>query len=372
MTMNIRHDYLIFVIALVCVIGLLVGIRVHNQKAGEVFEIANIIPIPRSKVDPVYAKGIYLTAYSANDPEIRARMIELINATELNSVVVDIKDYTGKILYDRSEYEGVWISRNTMDDPVSVIQDFHDHGIYVIARQTVMQDPAYAQAYPEFAISRAGGGIWRDYKGLAWVDPTKKEIWDYNIEIAKHAIDLGFDEINFDYVRFPSDGPMASARYAGSFERKSDIMSEFYRYMYENLEDEPAYISFDLFGLTLDNREFDLNIGQRMMDVTDYAHYVSPMIYPSHYPNGYAGVANPAAYPYAVINKTMTAGQQHYASSTGALMRPWLQAFNIGAVYNAQRIRDQIRAVEEQPNTAGWFLWNARNYYTDKGLLPAQ
>jgi len=218
------------------------------------------------------------------------------------------------------------------------------------------------------AVKTPGGGLWYDYKGLAWVDPTQQEIWDYNIKIAQHTIDLGFDEINFDYVRFPSDGDLSRARYAETFSVRSDIMGKFFAYMHEHLKDEPAYISYDVFGLTMDNNDFDLNIGQRMQDILPYADFVSPMIYPSHYPSGYAGISNPAAYPYDIISTTMTAGQQHMTTSTVAAYRPWLQAFNIGATYNAQRIRDQIRAVEEQPHTAGWLLWNARNVYSSKGL----
>lgn len=328
----------------------------------------HVIEEVRQKVEPVFAKGIYVTAYTAQDPTRRQNIIDLINRTELNAVVIDIKDYTGYILYDRPDFDGVWLANAVMDDVKSIIDDFHAHGIYVIARQTVMQDPVYAKTHPSLAVQRVGGGIWSDYKGLSWVDPTQQEIWEYNVEIARHAIELGFDEINFDYVRFPSDGDLRVARYSRDFVSRADIMREFYAYMWDQLQDEPAYISFDLFGLTLDNKDFDLNIGQRMVDVVPHAHYISPMIYPSHYPSGYLGIDNPAGEPYRVISRTMSAGQQHFSSSTTALMRPWLQAFNIGAVYDAQKIRDQIRAVEEQDNVAGWFLWNARNVYTDAGL----
>ncbi|MAG11897.1 MAG: hypothetical protein CMI52_03770, partial [Parcubacteria group bacterium] len=196
--------------------------------------------------------------------------------------------------------------------------------------------------------------------------------WDYNLKIAQHTIDLGFDEINFDYVRFPSDGNLATARFALNGKKKSEVMYDFFMYMYEHLKDEPAFISYDVFGLTMDNTDFDLNIGQRAVDILPYSDFVSPMIYPSHYPSGYAGFENPAANPYGVIKATMTAGQQHMTTSTVAAYRPWLQAFNIGAVYDAQKIRDQIRAVEEQPKNAGWLLWNARNVYSNKGLELAE
>ncbi len=325
--------------------------------------------VPREEV---VAKGLYLTGYSANNPKKRAEIIELIESTELNAVVVDVKDYTGYILYDRPEGEdGVWLSKSILDDPRAVVKDFQDHGIYVIARQTVFQDPIYAQTVPHVAV-RSGEGLWRDYKGLAWVDASQQEVWEYNLKIAQHTIDLGFDEINFDYVRFPSDGNLAAAKFALDGRKKSEVMHDFFAFMYEHLKDEPAFISYDVFGLTMDNNDFDLNIGQRAQDILPYADFVSPMIYPSHYPNGYAGYDNPAANPYGVIKKTMTLGQQHMTTSTVAAYRPWLQAFNIGATYDAQKIRDQIRAVEEQPKNAGWLLWNARNVYSTKGLELAE
>lgn len=332
------------------------------------FQIPEIIEI-KKKPEAINARGLYLTAYSANDSKKRAEIIELIKNSILNSVVVDIKDYTGYIMYERPDYNDLWISKKILENPRDMIDDFHKDGIYVIARQTVFQDPILAETRPELAVKNSDGNLWQDYKGLKWVDPTKREIWDYNLEIAKHAISLGFDEINFDYVRFPSDGDMKKIQYSRDFENRTDIMSEFYEYLGERLKDEPAYISLDFFGLVLDNNEFDLNIGQRLKDALTRVDYVCPMTYPSHYPSGYLGFSNPADYPYEVIKNGLNLSEHHFATSTArARLRPWLQAFDIGAVYEQEKIQAQINAVEENIYSSGWFLWNARNVYDKKGI----
>src|SRR3989338_7204052 len=172
--------------------------------------------IDRVKAKPITVKVLYLTASSAASSRTRQRIIELIKETELNSVIIDIKDYTGNILYD-SDLDLVNqldTERVVMREVKEIINEFHNADIYVVARQTVFQDPALAQAQPEWAITTEGGGLWRDYKGLSWVDPTKPEVWQYNFAVAREASKLGFDEINFDYVRFPSDGNIRTAVYA--------------------------------------------------------------------------------------------------------------------------------------------------------------
>lgn len=323
------------------------------------------------KPEQIEAKGIYLTAYSAAKESSRDRYIDLINSTELNAVVVDIKDYTGYLLYD-SDVELVnelGTEKNRLGDVEAVIDAFHEHDIYVIARQTVFQDPILAQKKPEWAIAAKSGGLWRDHKGLAWVDPTRTEIWDYNVDIAKEAIALGFDEIQFDYVRFPSDGNMSNVVYTNGDKPRHDVMGEFYAYLDEQLSSEPAYISLDLFGFVMERHD-GMSIGQRLEDAVDHVDYISPMMYPSHYPPGHLGLQNPAAAPGIVIDNGMKKGMPYFEQEQ-AKPRPWLQAFNIGAVYGAANIRAQIDAVEKYTD-GGWLLWNAANRYSSAGLELAQ
>ena len=325
----------------------------------------------REKPPRQIAKGLYLTASSANNPKKLAEIIDLLNRTELNTVVIDIKDYTGNVLFDSqiTLVKDLNLKKNAFTDLAATIQKLHDNNIYVIARQTVFQDPILAGQKPEWAIKSKRGGLWHDHKGLAWVDPTKKEVWKYNAALAKEAADFGFDEINFDYVRFASDGNMNDVVYEIKDKKRYEVMGEFFRFLSKALDKKPVWISLDMFGFAMERTgENDMNIGQRLVDALDVVDYISPMMYPSHYPSGHLGLANPAAFPGLVIENGMIQGGPFFADAR-AEVRPWIQAFNIGAVYDAAKIRAQIDAVEKYPN-AGWLLWNAANRYSDAGLFP--
>ena len=324
----------------------------------------------REKSPLIKVKGLYLTAYSAGSPKKIDEIIRLIDKTELNAVVIDIKDYSGIVLYDSQIklVNDLKTDEKRLGDVKSLIKKLHAKNIYVIARQTVFQDPILAQKKPEWAIKNKSGNLWRDNKGLAWVDPSKKEVWAYNVAIAKEAIDFGFDEINFDYVRFPSDGNMSQAVYAAGGEKKYEVMKKFYHFLNIKLSNEPAWVSLDMFGFVMEKTGLDdMNIGQRIADAVDEVDYISPMMYPSHYPSGHLGLKNPAQYPEKVFESGMKLGMPNFVDKR-AKVRPWIQAFNLGAVYDAQKIRGQIDVIEKYTD-AGWLMWNASNRYTDSGLL---
>lgn len=312
-------------------------------------------------------KGLYLTAYSAGSPQKVEAIIDLIRGTELNAVVIDIKDYSGFVLYDSAVplVNELSLEDDRLGDIAAIIQTFHDHDIYVIARQTVFQDPILAEKKPEWAIKSTYGGLWRDHKGLAWVDPTIQDIWEYNMDIAREAVSFGFDEINFDYVRFPSDGNMSLVVYTTADKPRHDVMGEFYAFLGDSFETLPAWVSIDQFGFVMERHD-GMSIGQRLEDAVDHIDYICPMMYPSHYPSGHLGLVNPAAHPYMVIDNGMQKGVPYFEDARAAV-RPWIQAFNIGAEYGATNIRAQIDAIEQYDN-AGWLLWNAANRYTAAGL----
>lgn len=317
----------------------------------------------------IKVKGLYLTAYSAGSAKKMDEIISLVKATELNAVVIDIKDYSGLVLYDSDivTVDNLQTEDDRLGDVGALIKKLHDNHIYVIARQTIFQDPVLAEAKPEWSIKKKSGGVWRDKKGLAWVDPTQREVWEYNLAIAKEAIKFGFDEINFDYVRFPSDGNMSEVVYTVGDRKKFEVMADFYRFMNTRLANEPVWLSLDLFGFVMEkDGEDDMNIGQRLSDTVDNADYVCPMMYPSHYPSGHLGLSNPADYPALVFENGFQKGAPK-AEGHRAQIRPWIQAFNLGAIYNAEKIRAQID-VAEKYSDAGWLLWNASNRYTDAGL----
>ncbi len=327
---------------------------------------SNQIAIAKKSYKPDYVRGIYLTAYSAGNDNFRENIISSMQESRINSVVIDIKDYSGYILYPSSlpEVQAINASKDRMSDVKKVIDDFHAIGVYVIARQTVFQDPVLAYARPETAVKTKNGNIWLDNKGLAWVDPASREVWEYNLAIAKEAVILGFDEINFDYMRYPSDGNMGNLKYNIPEDKtKAQVLNEFFDYLSDNLSDITT-ISIDTFGLVMDHTDdgYDLNIGQRLTDIADYFDYVCPMMYPSHYPLTYLGYENSAEHPGAVISYGLEISREAMQNKR-AKIRPWLQAFNLRAIYTQAMIEAQETATENVTSTAGWLLWNARNYY---------
>lgn len=315
---------------------------------------------------PEFVRGIYLTAYSAGSESYRKTLLESLKDSRINSVVIDIKDYSGYILYD-SQVETVKeinASRNRMPELEKIIEEFHQAGIYTIARQTVFQDPVLAPAKPDTAMKTQNGNIWHDNNGLAWVDPKNKDVWEYNLAIANEAIELGFDEINFDYMRYPSDGNMYNLVYDLPEEKtKAEVLNEFFKFLSDNLSDK-AKISIDMFGLVMDHTDddYDLNIGQRVVEAADHFDYVCPMMYPSHYPLNYLGYANSAEHPGPVIAYGLRISEEALKDKR-AKVRPWIQAFHMRATYDSAKIEAQVEAVENATTTEGWLMWNARNYY---------
>ena len=365
-----KSPYLHFILfaSMGCMVFIFVAHVWHQtSRAQENVRIASAIP--KEKPPRQVVKGVYLTAYSANNPKKVDEIIDLIGKTELNAVVIDIKDYSGHILYDSNLdiVNTLGTENKQMHNLQAMIKKLHDHHIYVIARQTVFQDPLLAEKKSEWAIRSKQGGLWHDKKGLSWVDPTREEVWRYNVAIAKEAIRLGFDEINFDYVRFPSDGDMSDVVYTNGNKRRYEIMHEFYAFLHTELGQEPAWISIDMFGFAMEKEGTnDMNIGQRLVDAVTEVDYICPMMYPSHYPPGHLGFDNPAEHPGEVIEHGMQKGVPRFKYGRAAV-RPWIQAFNLGAVYDADKIRAEIDAVEKYSD-AGWLLWNASNRYSDAGL----
>ncbi len=342
----------------------------------EVVEIDKKLQNPPEEV-----KALYVTAWSTTLPDRVDGFIDLIKKEKLNAVIIDVKDYSGYIAYDIEnetvlKYEAKKVIIPDVDD---LIQKFHDNDIYVIARVTVFQDPILAVARPDLAIkNKATGGLWKDNSGLAWIDPASIEARDYIVKIAKDASERGFDEINFDYIRFPSDGRLSQMSfpfYDSEVQTKREAMKEVFEHFRENLPD--LVISVDLFGLATVNKD-DLGIGQTIEDAFENFDYICPMVYPSHYANGFIGFQNPAQHPYEVVKYSINHAVERLEAyrvaqeenSEGqkkslAKIRPWLQAFDIGAVYGPNMIRAQIDASNEAGGV-GWILWNASNRYSTR------
>ena len=329
-------------------------------------------PISEHIKTPASVKGIYMTSWVAGTKDWREDLVNLIQKTELNALVIDIKDYSGKLSFEPKGQSlrqfGSWERR--IPDIKDFIKELHQKGIYAIARIAVFQDPFMVKKRPDLAVKTSSGSVWRDYKGLPWIDPCAKEYWDYIILIAKEAERAGFDELNFDYVRFPSDGNMKNIRYqfCDQSKEKADLLEDFFAYLSSRLKGLEIPISADLFGMVTVNTD-DLNIGQVLEKAAPYFDYICPMVYPSHYPSGFNGYKNPALYPYEIIYQAMASSSERLlaASSTPHKLRPWLQDFDLGAVYDAEMVKKQMQAVYDT-GLSSWLLWDPANKYTRKAL----
>jgi len=317
---------------------------------------------------PEPLKALYMTACVAAAPVWRESLKRLIQNTELNAVVVDIKDYSGNISFRQGA--NCYIS-----DLKDFIDRLHASEIYVIGRVAVFQDPIYTKIYPELAVKSKLGGIWKDHKGLSFIDVGAKPYWDYILEISHEAYALGFDELNFDYVRYPSDGNMEDTEYSWTVgtSTKPEMLESFFSYLHQNLKDTGIKMSVDIFGMTTTVTS-DMGIGQVLEKTLPYFDYVSPMVYPSHYPSGWNGFSNPAEHPYEVIKIAMGSGREreitfNNGTSTPSKLRPWLQDFDLGATYGSDKIQAQIEATYDA-GLSSWMLWAASNNYTEEALLP--
>ncbi|MFA6227683.1 MAG: putative glycoside hydrolase [Patescibacteria group bacterium] len=345
----------------------------ESQQIAEEEISTAIKPLPT----PVKVKGIYMTGYAFSNSKFRQQLIDLAENTELNALVIDFKDPAGKLMFKpQDELLKNWpLSKTSLayNDYQQIITDLQNKNIYTIARITTFQDPTAVAAFKNLALKNINGGIWLDNRGISWLDMTNPDSWDLVVRQAREAKEIGFDEIQFDYIRFPSDGNIKTISY-GNFppnKKRFEILNDFFSYLKTQLKDIGVPLSIDLFGLTYWQRsdpEYDLGIGQRLTDAAQYFDYISPMVYPSHYYSGIMGFDNPAAHPYEIVNKALRDGNLMIATaSSTAQSRPWLQDFNLGATYTASMVRAQIKAVDDN-NASGWLLWNAGNRYTSGAL----
>jgi hypothetical protein len=346
---------------------------------------------------PSMVKALYYTSWSAGVHSRMEHALALIHANDLNAVVIDLKDSSGRVAFETSSplVKRIGSEQNRIGDLRQLVQHLHQEGIYVIGRIAVFQDQHLITVRPDLAVRDAGGGIWRDRRGLGWVDPSSREVWEYVAEVAREAAKVGVDELNFDYVRFPSDGSLSSMRYPfynEQQESKHQVIHNLFAFLAEALAPTGKVRSVDLFGLAT-VRPDDLGIGQILEDALLYFDYVCPMVYPSHYARGFLQFRNPAAYPYEVIHyslATALAREDRFArmiapitqdsfSAIGdpslppvklARLRPWLQAFDLGAVYSPTMIHKEMQSVYDVGLRSGWYLWNPSNVYDPGSLEP--
>ena len=342
-------------------------VKLDFRERESVAEVKKTITLPET------VRAIYLTSTSAANSKKMDSIIGLADRSGLNAVVIDIKDFSGYVAYDSSVSQAKEYKTERIDikDIDSLVKQLHGHDIYSIARITVFQDPALVRARPDWSVkNKYTGRPWMDRKGLSWIDPACRECWPYYSAIAKDALDRGFDEINFDYIRFPSDGDMSALVFTfwNQEQSRTQVLNDFFRFMRSELGD--ARLSVDMFGFVTTRTE-DFGVGQVMEDAFEYFDYISPMFYPSHYPPNFLGFPNPAAKPYEVIHYTMkSAGErlkifQEKTGNKRPHIRPWLQDFDLGADYTQAMVEAEIKATQDALGDLynGFMLWNARNVY---------
>lgn len=311
---------------------------------------------------PRHVHGVYSTSWIAGTSRIQ-QIIRFIKQANLNSIVIDMKDDTGTISFPSTNPLAQEIGAGSHRIPKlkELVAQLRREGIYPIARIVVFKDPILARKHPEWAVKDVHGGLWHDRKGMIWVDPNNRQVWKYNLDIAKEAVAMGFSEIQFDYVRFLSDGKISDCVYPFSKgEPKEDVIRNFLLYSKKELNAKGVPLSADIFGLVLSMKD-DLNLGQQLEKIATAVDYISPMVYPSHYPRGSFGYKDPDSYPYEVVLKAFQDGNIRIRGSQ-AKFRPWLQDFDLGHHYGAEQLQAQIKALQAN-GINDWLFWNPSNRY---------
>ncbi len=323
------------------------------------------------QLKPFLPKALYLTVYGIGDKKIRESALKLIEDTEMNSLVIDVKGDRGIIPYRSSVPLAKEIGAQqviTVKDIKSAVKTLHDRGIYTIARIVVFKDNLLGLARPDFAIKTANGKIWRDRENLVWVDPSKREVWDYAISVAKEAAEIGFDEIQFDYVRFPDHKGLVFG-IANTEENRISHISGFLGEARRRLAPYNVFVSADIFGYVAWNLD-DTQIGQRIDQIAPAVDYISLMLYPSGFQWGIPGYRNPVANSNKIVYLSLKRARER-TNLPPVRFRPWLQAFRDYAFdrrhFTEVEIREQIKAAEDF-SSDGYMLWNPRNVYSPLGL----
>ena len=331
------------------------------------------------------AKGLYVnTSYlgRGNYPTID-ELIDLVDRTELNAMVIDIKDDYGSILFDAQHplvnelgSEVVYIK-----DLPAFVAKLKEHDIYCIARIVCFKDKVATNKNPEIAVRNHDGSVYVDKENESWLNPYDERAWEYIVEIAKEAAEAGFDEINFDYLRTSAYGSFTQADFGGLNEGKTkiDAITGFVKYACQNLKPLGVFVSGDVFGTIINSRVDGESIGQSYVELSRYLDYICPMVYPSHYSFGYGGLKSPDTKPFQLLLMEMKSSVKKLSEIPEgehcAEVRPWLQDFTANWLgtgrylnYGAQELRAQISATY----SAGydeWLLWNAGMFFTEEGLL---
>lgn len=324
-------------------------------------------------------EGIYVTAPTAGTDYL-THLIELADTTEINAMVIDVKDDHGKISYhmDSAMAKEIGSTTNTIADIDLLIKTLKDKNIYLIARIVAFKDPFLAEKRQDLAVKNPDGSLFRDSNGEAWVNPYKRDVWNYLAEVASEAAKAGFDEVQFDYIRFSTGLGISKADFGEESKviTKEEIITEFTKYIYETLKPLGVFVAADVYGTIINSSVDAALVGQNYVEMAKYLDYICPMIYPSHFGEGNYGIKYPDLEPYNIINKVLTVSKEKLdqipEGEHKAIVRPWLQDFTASWIkhyknYGAEELRAQIDGVYSVGYDE-WLLWNAASNYTEEGL----
>lgn len=351
--------------------GDVVGVRASGYRREEVAARQLAGSGAAIRLEPFVPKALYLSFYGIGTSALRTPALRLIAETELNALVIDVKGDRGMVPYPSAVPLAARVGAQdviTIEDAKALLAALKAKGIYLIARIVVFRDDRLARARTDLAVKAPGSGPWRDREGLAWSDPFQREVRDYNIDLAVEAASHGFDEIQFDYVRFPDAKRLV---FAGPNTRKDRVQAieDFLVEARRRLVPYNVFLSADVFGYVCWNVD-DTGVGQVLETFAPQLDYLSPMLYPSSFQFGIPGYRNPVQHPYEIVYLSLSKAEAR-TGLPGSRFRPWLQAFRDYAYdhrpFGAAEIRAQIRAAEAAGSN-GWMLWNPHNTYSGDGL----
>lgn len=399
---------------------------VEKEDPGNLQPEENLKEQERPKV-----RGIFVTGPMAGTDNME-NLIDLVDRTELNAMVIDIKNDEGRVTYNMEipSVQDAGSYRRYIRDMEALIRKCKEKDIYLIARIVAFKDPYMEQAKPEWCIHNKDGSLFKDKDGMTWLDPHNKQVWEYLLDIATEALDIGFDEIQFDYMRFSTDSGMENVDFVQkeAEEDRRQIITDFVKFASDIIHESGGAISADVYGVVIDSERDQKIVGQDYVELSKYLDYISPMVYPSHYGPYNYNIPVPDAEPYRLVLTAMQASRKVMAGvdalqevnnlesgnldaesivtantvsgnmqtedmteneeeeysmedlaalepmdGVKAQVRPWLQDFTATWVkghisYGADEIRAQIQGVYDA-GYEEWILWNASNRYTEEGLM---
>ncbi len=349
------------------VVGGVIATHVHGHKTVRAAARAPQAPTPQvlqPRPLPAEVRGLHVTMALAGLPGKLNEYVAM-KAAGLNTIELDVKDENGDVGFPVDVPLAKRIgSAKRYYNAQRAVATIHAAGLYLVGRVVTFEDPALAAGAPQLAIRRADGSRWLNNAGLGWTNPYDQRVWKYNVDIAEQAAKLGFDEIQFDYVRFPSDGDISQIRYPGKHAQPMGwTIPMFAKYAQERLKPLGVRISVDVFGLSATR---NLGIGQFPRRIAPYVDAIYPMVYPSHYVSGEYNIINPDSRPGTTVAYSLRDFRNAVRGRATKLI-PWLQDFSLRRTYTLTDVQDQIQAARLE-HAKGFMLWNARGIYTVKAL----